>query len=162
MHEQEVVGLTFRRCHAVVFAAGDGEQQAFPCGHAAALGEPAVGHAAQGDQAAAFFEHVEFVRQLAVAQGVEHMVDVGEHVDVVLFLVVDEPFGAKLAHPLFVAAAAVGDNVQSEAFGHGDRHGAEAAGAAGDEHGFPGLDVHDIEGLHSGERRERNRGGLLV
>ena len=69
MHEQEVIGLAFRRRHAVVFAAGDGEQQALPCGHAAALGEPAVGHAAQGDQAAAFFEHVEFVRQLAVAQG---------------------------------------------------------------------------------------------
>ena len=90
------------------------------------------------------------------------MVDVGEHVDVVLFLVVDEPFGAELAHPLLVAAAAIGVDVQAEAFGHGDRHGAEAAGAAGDEHGFPGLDVHDIEGLHSGERRERNRGGLLV
>ena len=138
------------------------EEQLLPEGHAHALCECLVGHAAQGDELTAGRHDAHLLFSLVAAEGVEHVVDTAEGFSVVFGLVVDEAVSAKTQHALLTGGATVSDDGQALCLCQGNCHGTHTAGTAGDEDGLAGLGAHQVECLHDGQGGQGNARRFFV
>ena len=90
MDKDEVIFLVSPGCHPIILSSSDLQKQALDHRHAGSCGTFPVGHAPQGDEAAAILQNTELLLKFPVTQGIQHIIHVGEDFRIILFPVVNE------------------------------------------------------------------------